>query len=107
MPTLMLDFDTPEVPTRALERRMLLLQRIMAWRIAGYAVYRTRRGWHVTIHVARPARIDARLVVGAQLYLGSDPIRELFNMHRVAQWRHLNAYWRARWNVLYEEHHDV
>jgi hypothetical protein len=69
---------------------------------------KSRRGWHVVIDMYDDYRqapdISAAMVVIAQLYLGSDRERELFNAMRIQGWESLDNFWRERWNVLYGEH---
>jgi len=61
------------------------------------------RGWHRYI-VVRPAPQTALEVVALQLLFGSDPIREAMNFvrARLVDRKEVSAFWRARWNTLYE-----
>lgn len=62
------------------------------------------RGWHQWIHV-RPAPRSALEIVALQLLLGSDPLREAYNLVRAfaVDEKRVSRYWRTRdrWNVLY------
>jgi hypothetical protein len=79
-------------------------------RTAGIEMRRTKRGWHVIIDLhlqdfpALPEPVQQLLIVVAQLYLGSDRERELFNAMRTQNWDLLPEFWKSRWNVLYGEH---
>lgn len=63
---------------------------------------RTRRGWHVIVTTGR--QIAPPLVLAAQAIWGSDRRREMHNLGRVQNLRHVPKFWRSRWNVLYERH---
>lgn len=58
----------------------------------------TRRGHHVLITLRDPLGSDAQ-VVAAQAMLGSDSVREAFNLRRCIDGR------LDDWNVLYEQKH--
>jgi hypothetical protein len=64
---------------------------------------RTRHGYHCIVTVRR--RLAPWRIIVAQLALGSDWKRELFNSRRVTAWRNVPSFWRERWNVLYSRHY--
>jgi hypothetical protein len=63
------------------------------------------RGWHrtLTVRAIDGGRWRAADQVAVQLLLGSDPIREAFNLHRarLVDAKQVSSYWRSRWNVFY------
>jgi len=65
------------------------------------ATIRTRRGWHIKIHLTR--RLAPAELVALQACCGSDRRRETLNLMRIlAIARHdPGPFWRARWNLLY------
>ena len=100
MTLLYLDFDD-SLPER-LEDRIAHLCRLCRWPLVAVRLDRTRRGWHVVVGVRRILHPAA--IVAAQAILGSDPMRETFNLVRVQKLNAVSAYWRARWNVLFSSH---
>jgi len=60
----------------------------------------SRKGWHLRVELRKEPR--PMEVVALQLLLGSDPLREASNMRRAKGLRRAPAFWRARWNVLYQ-----
>ena len=100
MTLLYLDVDG-EIPPGFLFR-LLHCIRLWGWPLEAVRYDRTARGWHVVVGVRR--RLSPAIVVAAQAILGSDPKREAFNLMRVQQLRHLPAFWRSRFNVLYSRH---
>jgi hypothetical protein len=63
------------------------------------------RGWHRTLTVRSVDGVRWRAAdqVAVQCLLGSDPVREAFNLHRarLVDARQVAPYWRSRWNVFY------
>lgn len=65
---------------------------------------RSGTGWHVIAKVTAVrcfGKITPVRIVAAQLALGSDPARELYNLYRVIQMTGAPLWWRRRWNVLF------
>ena len=64
---------------------------------------RTRRGWHIIIHL-RENLAPAELVA-LQACLGSDRRREALNLMRVLGMKRYGVtdFWKRRWNILYSE----
>lgn len=99
---LRIDLDGRRLPLRVLMERLARAnRRIVA---LGERQSPSGRGWHQWIHV-RPAPRSAQEIVMLQLLLGSDPLREAYNMvrARAVDERKVSRYWRVRdrWNVLY------
>lgn len=91
---------------RKLSRRALLQRaRIAQVELVGVTDLRSPsgRGWHRYL-VVRPAPQTALETVALQLLFGSDPIREAFNITRarLVDRKQVSAFWRARFNTLYE-----
>lgn len=84
---------------------------IQGWRVRWCSYRRTRHGWHLRIAFSivspapgeRPEMLMLR-IIGAQLALGDDRWRGLYNLRRAAGWHRLSPFWRRRINVLYKEH---
>lgn len=99
---LRLDLDGARLPLLEIVRRLARAQRRVI------ALRETRspsgRGWHQWILV-RPAPRSAVEIVALQLLLGSDPLREAYNLCRAqaVDLKQVSRYWRVRdrWNVLY------
>lgn len=100
MTLLYLDIDG-KLP-RGLEARIAMMCRHWQWPIEAVRLDKTRRGWHVIIGVRK--RLNAVSIVAAQAILGSDPMREMFNLTRARRLRFVGPYWQKRWNVLYDTH---
>lgn len=98
MTLLYCDFDGP-LPPR-IQERVQMLCRLWQWPIEAIRLDRTRRGWHVVVAVRK--RIAAPYIVAAQAIIGSDPMREAFNLMRVRKLRSCKT--KYPWNVLYETH---
>ncbi len=61
------------------------------------------RGYHITIYTRAEWARAPLAVVAAQAILGSDPLREMFNLMRAVRLDRVPAFWRRRhrWNTLY------
>lgn len=96
--TLKLDLDDP-VDIVKTGKRFLLLKKFFL--ITDYKIgeKRTKHGKHVTIKIKSKRELDDKDVVFFQLFLGSDPNRELFNYFRV------KANWKP-YNVLFKKKYD-
>lgn len=100
---LYLDIDG-SVPKNLIER-VTMCCRLWRWPIEAVRFDRTRRGWHVVVGINK--RVAATSMVAAQAILGSDPMREAFNLARV---RRVPVIWShgkrliTPWNVLYSHH---
>lgn len=105
----MLDFDTWE-SYREFPMRARFLARWLDLPLNLFRIRRrkTARGWHVVVYLSAEVRhqwcAEPSSIVVAQLILGSDWRREIFNFIRVIHladapesWRHL-----FRWNTLYK-----
>ncbi|MFA6118271.1 MAG: hypothetical protein WC729_30070 [Sphingomonas sp.] len=103
MTVLKLDYDGAKLPP--VEMRAQALCAVLYVRVTLIHYARTRRGWHVVICLAR--RISAPQIVAVQAIMGSDPMRELFNLARVRSLPRQHPCMRRddNWNVLYSEHH--
>lgn len=103
MTVLKLDYDGARLPR--VEMRVAALSVVLRVRVERIHYARTRRGWHVVVVLSR--RIAAAHIVAAQAILGSDPMRELFNLARVRSLPRQHPCMRRddNWNVLYSEHH--
>jgi hypothetical protein len=97
---LRLDFDGPF--TGPMMSRIYAVLRTVKIVPSWIRVDRTRRGYHVTVAVRQ--RIAPLGIVALQAAMGSDWRREAFNFSRARKWKQLDAFWRGRWNVLYETH---
>lgn len=98
MNTLRLDFDGP-LP-RGVLARIAAATRTVGVTPGAVSYARTRHGWHVTVAIV--PSLPPLGVVALQACLGSDPVRELYNLTRAL---HLDAapdFWRDRANVLYK-----
>lgn len=90
---LKVDIDTKPFKRKAFDQRVIMLCKELG---ASYAIVQlaaTRKGTHARVHV--DADLKPAEVVAAQLYLGSDPARELFNLGRIYR-KELDD-----WNVLF------
>lgn len=99
---LRIDLDGRRLPLRVMiERLARAHRRIIA---LGERRSPSGRGWHQWIYV-RPAPRSACEIVALQLLLGSDPLREAYNLVRAlaVDAGRVSKYWRHRdrWNVLY------
>lgn len=100
---LRLDLDGARLPLLEVVRRLARVGRTLV------TIRETRspsgRGWHQWI-VIRPAPRSAVEIVALQLLLGSDPLREAYNLRRAlaVDSGTVSVYWRMqdRWNVLYQ-----
>lgn len=103
---LLLDFDRssrePRLLTRRITYRIWGLCRRAGLRPHAIAWSRSRKGWHVHVHLSR--RLTNGEIVAAQAILGSDRRRESLNLMRILAIRRdpPRRYWRHRWNVLFE-----
>jgi hypothetical protein len=97
---LKVDIDRARLPH--IERRIGLLCAALGVRCRGVEFYRTAHGWHV--RVALDTRMSAPIIVAAQTILGSDWKREAYNLMRARRLPRVDAFWRNRWNVLYDTH---
>lgn len=61
---------------------------------------RTRRGWHVIIRLTE--KLEPIELVCLQAIYESDPMREALNYMRVKNMHKADAFWRQRWNILYQ-----
>lgn len=63
---------------------------------------KTRKGWHLVIRFWRPLLPAEQVAI--QAVLGSDRRREGLNLMRVLCMRQkgASAFWRGRWNVLFD-----
>lgn len=103
MTLLYLDIDGA-LPKNLIER-ITLCCRMWRWPIDAVRFDRTRRGWHVVVGIKR--RIAAVSVVAAQAILGSDAMREAFNLARVRSFPSVKSHGDPLpmpWNVLYSHH---
>jgi hypothetical protein len=100
MTLLYLDIDGP-IPA-GIEARITMFCRVLRWPIEAIRMDRTRRGWHIVIGIRK--RIAPASAVAAQAILGSDPMREMYNLVRVRNLRYVAPEWRRAWNVLYQSH---
>lgn len=100
---LKVDYDGAVPP--ALTDRIGAVVRANGARVLWYALRRTRRGWHLEVETTR--RWAAMRIVAAQLALGSDWRREVFNIRRVMSLRYMDPAQRGRWNVLFTRKHRV
>lgn len=100
MTLLYLDLDG-DIPKGFLFR-LYRCVRLWGWPLEAVRYDRTARGWHVVVGINR--RLTPAVIVAAQAILGSDLKREAFNLMRVQQLRHMPAFWRSRFNVLYARH---
>ena len=97
-----IDIDGKDSMTKTeRDNRIKSLLRISGLAKAKVHVYRTKRGKHLYISLwnekgyARDLSTEHSII--AQLILGSDPKRELFNLERTYK-----APWLDRWNVLFQ-----
>lgn len=101
MTELKLDFDG-RVPLD-FDQRLRLLAHVFRLTPVVVRIDRTRHGYHAVVTVRQ--RLAPWRIVVAQLALGSDWKREVFNGRRVSALRHVPPFWRERWNVLYARHY--
>jgi len=94
---IMLDYDGS--PPGNLLGRIGRLCRFLKVRPGVVQVRRTRRGYHVLFTVRR--QLPPLAVVAVQAILGSDAVRESFNLVRALVLDQAPAFWRERANVLY------
>lgn len=87
------DYDTPAAPDAG---RFFELSRMVGNPLAFLRYDRTRRGWHVVAEWGRPLS-NLVEIVAFQVILGSDVMRERFNLVRALSGRRSN-----RWNLLFE-----
>lgn len=101
MNKLLLDFDGP-MPKDIWERIGAVF-RWMGGRPAVVEVTPSKHGWHVVIHTRARWAVSPVVIVAAQAILGSDPLRELFNLMRAVSLKNRPKFWRQRhrWNVHY------
>jgi hypothetical protein len=107
---LLLDFDTREA-YREFPMRARFLARWLDIPLSSFRIRRRRtvRGWHVVVFLSRdfldtnPLCHEPVNVVLAQLILGSDWRREIFNFVRVLHLKDAPESWQqlGRWNTLY------
>ena len=98
----MLKLDWDRVDRRRLARRLRRLRWFLATseelldvRWYSPSVQRSPHGIHIEVELMRGA-LSAAEIVALQAALGSDPIRELLNLHRIRKG------WRA-WNVMFTD----
>lgn len=96
-PRIMLDYDGQ--PPANLLGRIGRLCRFLRVRPGVVQVRRTKRGYHVLFTLRR--RLPPLAVVAVQAILGSDAVRESFNLMRALVLDEAPAFWRDRYNVLY------
>lgn len=60
------------------------------------------KGLHIIITLDRPTSSPTE-TVALQAILGSDPMREAYNLTRVRNLSSVPEWWRSRWNVLYHQ----
>jgi len=92
-----LDYDGE--PPGNLLGRIGRLCRFLGVRPGVVEVRRTRRGYHVLFTLRRS--LPPLAVVAVQAILGSDAVRESFNLLRALELDRAPAWWRERYNVLY------
>lgn len=95
-----LDFDRRRTPRL---RPIWSVCRIVGLRPLWIEHRRTRRGWHVIVQLND--RLQPAELVALQAVMRSDPRRETLNLCRVLGMRRSpirSAFWRKRWNLLYE-----
>lgn len=107
---LMLDFDSYEA-YREFPMRARFLARWLDLPLSLFRIKRRRtaRGWHVVVYAAADSDTLAshwsqpRNIVIAQVILGSDWKREIFNFVRVLHLHEAPLSWQktGRWNTLY------
>lgn len=94
---LKIDHDARPFPRRDFDRRVMLLAKELGAKRADIALAKTARGTHAYIYLDGVELTDAE-IVAAQLYLGSDRHRELFNLGRVhRQERGWNVLFNRKW----------
>lgn len=92
---LLLDFDGDALPTiRDLAARLA----VMHLRASHIEQHRTRRGWHIVIHLRQ--QLTLMEAIAAQAILGSDPMREGFNLARARS--RPGKFWQRRANILFD-----
>jgi len=102
VPVLKLDLDGKQLHTLDwMRRRLDRANRVLkAWLVEESP---SGRGWHQWV-IVYPHPTSALEMVALQLLLGSDPLREAYNINRaraVDFSGHVPDWWRARWNVFY------
>lgn len=99
---LRIDLDGRRLPLRVMMARLARANRRLV--ALGERRSPSGRGWHQWIQV-RPAPRSAIEIVALQLLLGSDPLREAYNIVRAlaVDGKQVSRFWRCqdRWNVLY------
>lgn len=96
---LYLDFDRPLAPSLT---SLFAVFRIVGVRVVWLCYRRTRRGWHVIVHLND--RLLPSEAIALQACCGSDGRREALNLMRVIGIRTApitSRYWIERWNLLY------
>lgn len=91
MNELKLDYDG-ELDLERLASRMSFVEYVMQIEFEDMKVYRTARGWHV--YASYSENIPDHQAVCIQALLGSDWVRELYNLRRVS-----NGV--SGWNILF------
>ena len=91
---LKVDIDHKPLNRRAFDHRVVMLAKTLGAPWARVTIHATRKGSHATITLLQ-TRLAPGEIIASQLYLGSDPARELFNLGRVTHGE------TKGWNVLF------
>jgi hypothetical protein len=92
------DIDRARLPV-GYDEQIRWMMATMRWPVRWVSYYRTAKGWHVEIDIAK--RIHPWRVIAIQAALGSDFRRETFNLRRTSRWSELPEVARDHWNVLF------
>lgn len=89
------DIDKKPFNRRSFDHKVMMLAKELEAKDAIVHLWSTKRGTHAIIHIGRIV-FKPEIIVACQLFLGSDPARELFNIGRIHRREFLG------WNVLFK-----
>lgn len=95
------DYDRP---LRGVERRVYRVARLLGLGVRWIEYRRTRRGWHMAVCWSEELVPIEQVVI--QAILGSDPVRETFNLARLRAFAasgDQSGVVPPRWNLLFKE----
>jgi hypothetical protein len=90
------DYDTPKIQDGSISN-IFRIARCLGIKPKWVEYRRTKRGWHLAIEWNR--KFSPAETVALQAVLGSDPVREMFNLTRALSGK---AVKNKRWNLLFE-----